>query len=312
MKHLLQRLMIILLTLIAVSLIIFLLQVYSLGDSTSYVLSEDAGGAAADAYRASISSDEPVAVRYVSFLLSFMKGDWGRSVSGQSIAEIVGYRYPVTISLALLSVGIALIISVPVSLFSSYQGTFAYKAASAFSIIILSLPSFLTAFILILVFSMLLGLFPPAGYIPPDLSLKGWISSIMLPSLTLSLLHSALIVRVFRKALKENLDKPYSLALAAAGASRRDVMLRSAFKPALPVLYTLVASSLASALAGSAVTESVFALPGIGSLLVTAALSRDSLLAGTLVMLIALSVAAIYAILEVVLMIADPRSRRES
>ena len=312
MKRVLLRLISILLTLIAVSLIVFLLQVHSLGDSASYILSEEAGGAAADAYRASISSDEPILIRYLSFLSSFITGNWGRSVSGQSISEIVGYRYGVTLSLALSSVLIALAIAVPVSLFSSRPGSFRYKAASAFSIAVLSLPSFLMAFFLIMVFSAMLGLFPPAGYVPPSLSIGGWLNSIFLPAFTLSLLHSALMVRVFRKALKENMARPYSLSLAAAGASEREVMLESALKPSLPVLYTLIASSLSSALAGSAVTESVFALPGIGSLLVTAALSRDALLSGTLVMLIALSVAVIYAVLEIVIAIADPRVRREA
>ena len=159
---------------------------------------------------------------------------------------------------------------------------------------------------------MILGLFPPAGYIQPSVSLTGWARSVFLPSFTLSLLHAALITRIFRKALRENMLKPYSVSLAAVGASEAEVLMKGALKPSLPVLYTLIASSLASSLAGSAVTESVFALPGIGSLLVTAALSRDALLSGTIVMLTALSVSVIYAVLEVVLLIIDPRSGRES
>lgn len=312
MRHLSLRILSILLTLTIVSFIVFILQANALGDSASYILSEEAGGAAADAYRASISSDGPVMVRYIEFLLSFISGKWGNTVSGQSIREIIGYRYGVTISLSVLSVLSAIAISIPVSLISVRTGTIADKAASSFSVLFLSIPSFLTAFFLILVFSMILGLFPPAGYIQPSVSLTGWARSVFLPSFSLSLLHAALITRIFRKALRENMLKPYSVSLAAAGASEAQVLMKGALKPSLPVLYTLIASSLASALAGSAVTESVFALPGIGSLLVTAALSRDALLSGTIVMLTALSVSVIYAVLEVVLLIIDPRSRRES
>ena len=314
MRHLSLRILSILLTLIIVSFIVFILQVNALGDSASYILSEEAGGAAADAYRASVSSDGPVMVRYIEFLLSFISGKWGNTVSGQSIREIIGYRYGVTISLSVLSVLSAIAISVPVSLISVRTGTIADKAASSFSVLFLSIPSFLTAFFLILVFSMILGLFPPAGYTSPSpsVSLAGWARSVFLPSFSLSLLHAALITRIFRKALRENMLKPYSVSLAAVGASEAEVLMKGALKSSLPVLYTLIASSLASALAGSAVTESVFALPGIGSLLVTAALSRDALLSGTIVMLTALSVSVIYAVLEVVLLIIDPRSRRES
>ena len=312
MRHLSLRILSIFLTLIIVSFIVFILQVNALGDSASYILSEEAGGAAADAYRASVSSDGPVMVRYIEFLLSFISGKWGNTVSGQSIREIIGYRYGVTISLSVLSVLSAIAISVPVSLISVRTGTIADKAASSFSVLFLSIPSFLTAFFLILVFSMILGLFPPAGYIQPSVSLTGWARSVFLPSFTLSLLHAALITRIFRKALRENMLKPYSVSLAAVGASEAEVLMKGALKPSLPVLYTLIASSLASSLAGSAVTESVFALPGIGSLLVTAALSRDALLSGTIVMLTALSVSVIYAVLEVVLLIIDPRSGRES
>ena len=312
MRHLSLRILSIFLTLIIVSFIVFILQVNALGDSASYILSEEAGGAAADAYRASVSSDGPVMVRYIEFLLSFISGKWGNTVSGQSIREIIGYRYGVTISLSVLSVLSAIAISIPVSLISVRTGTIADKAASSFSVLFLSIPAFLTAFFLILVFSMILGLFPPAGYIQPSVSLTGWARSVFLPSFTLSLLHAALITRIFRKALRENMLKPYSVSLAAVGASEAEVLMKGALKPSLPVLYTLIASSLASSLAGSAVTESVFALPGIGSLLVTAALSRDALLSGTIVMLTALSVSVIYAVLEVVLLIIDPRSGRES
>ena len=88
--------------------------------------------------------------------------------------------------------------------------------------------------------------------------------------------------------------------------------MKGALKPSLPVLYTLIASSFSSAVAGAAVTETVFAFPGLGSLMVTAALSRDAVLSGTLVMLAALAVSSTYMILELVLFMADPRSRREA
>ena len=312
MKRLAKRLLSILLTIIVVSLIVFLLQEYALGDSASYILSEDAGGSAADIFRASVSADGSLMERYISFLQAFLSGRWGNTVSGQDIAGTIADRAGATLSLAVFSVLLSVLISVPVSLVSVKPGKFPDRAASFLSVIILSLPSFLTSFFLIILFSFLLGILPPAGYVHPSVSVPGWIRTLMLPALSLSLLYAAMIIRIFRKALRENIDKPYARALYAAGASYPEVLMKGALKPSLPVLYTLIASSFSSAVAGAAVTETVFAFPGLGSLMVTAALSRDAVLSGTLVMLAALAVSSTYMILELVLFMADPRSRREA
>ena len=312
MKRLIRRILSILLTLIVVSFAVFTMQSFSAGDSASYMISEEVGGAAADAYMKAMVPDDPFPVRYLSFLFSFLTGDWGRSVSGQDIAELITRKAGVTISLSFLSILLAVLIALPLSILSVRYSGLLRKAVSLSAVLIMAIPSFLTGFFLIIIFSAGLGLFPPAGYTSPSVSLLLWLRSLLLPSLTLALLHASLMIRIFRKALDENMSKPFTLSILAFGADRKSLVTRSALKPSLPVLYTLIASSLASAAAGSAVTESVFALPGIGSLLVSAALSRDARLSGIIVMLIALAVSVIYMLLECVLLAADPRTRREA
>ncbi len=308
-KAIIRRVSVILLTLIMVSAAVFMMQSLSLGDSSAYILSEEASEEEIAEYRRSQGLDDPVLVRYLRFLAAFVSGSWGKTVNGNEISALILQRLPVTISLALFSALLALAISVPLSIMAA-KNRRAGKAVSALAILLMASPSFLTALFLVSIFSLSLGIFPPAGYIPPGDSLAGYLRSMFLPSLTLALLHSALYLRIFRKALEENLDSPFSLSMLSMGVRRRDLVRRSALKPSLPVLYTLIASSLASSAAGAAVTETVFALPGIGSLLVSASLSRDVSLSGTLMMLIALSVSVIYALLEIVLLVSDPRARR--
>ena len=125
MKRLIRRILSILLTLIVVSFAVFTMQSFSAGDSASYMISEEVGGAAADAYMNVMVPDDPFPVRYLRFLFSFLTGDWGRSVSGQDIAELITRKSGVTISLSFLSILLAVLIALPLSILSvRYSGLF--------------------------------------------------------------------------------------------------------------------------------------------------------------------------------------------
>ena len=309
MYRVLRRAGIILLTLLIVSFMVFLLQDLSLGDSSSYLLSEEAGEEEISLYRESMNLDDPFLVRYGSFLASFIKGEWGVSANGLDIKETVMRRIPATLSLTIFSIALAVVISVPLSVFAVRNRKIG-KAVSLFSILIMSLPSFMIAVFLVMIFSVHLKIFPPAGYISIVESFSGFLRTMFLPSFTLSLLHSSLYLRIFRKALDENLAKPFSMAMAAMGMKKKDLVMKSAFAPSLPVLASLLAGSFATAASGSAVTETIFAIPGIGSLLVDAALTRDTALSGILIIFIALAVSLMSAVAELLFFILDPRTRR--
>ena len=280
-----------------------------MGDSSSYLLSEEAGEEEISLYRESMNLDDPFLVRYGSFLASFIKGEWGVSANGLDIKETVMRRIPATLSLTIFSIALAVVISVPLSVFAVRNRKIG-KAVSLFSVLIMSLPSFMIAVFLVMIFSVHLKIFPPAGYISIGESFSGFLRTMFLPSFTLSLLHSSLYLRIFRKALDENLAKPFSMAMAAMGMKKKDLVMKSAFAPSLPVLASLLAGSFATAASGSAVTETIFAIPGIGSLLVDAALTRDTALSGILIIFIALAVSFMSAVAELLFFILDPRTRR--
>lgn len=306
----LRRIGIILLTLLIVSFLVFLLQELSAGDSSAFILSEEASAAEREAYREANGLNGSFTVRYIRFLSSFLSGHWGRSVSGLDIREMILRRLPVTLSLTVMSIILALAVSVPLSVLA-VRFRLCGCAVTALSVVIMSMPSFLVAVFIIILLSVHLGLFPPAGYIAPDVSPAGFIHTVFLPSLTLALLHASLYMRIFRKALEENLASSFSESFLAMGIKRSQLVMKSAFRPSLPVLVSLIAGSFASSAAGSAVTETVFAIPGIGSLLVDAALTRDAALSGVLVILISFAVSVANAVFELLLFVADPRSRRK-
>ena len=144
MYRVLRRAGIILLTLLIVSFMVFLLQDLSLGDSSSYLLSEEAEEEEISLYRESMNLDDPFLVRYGSFLASFIKGEWGVSANGLDIKETVMRRIPATLSLTIFSIALAVVISVPLSVFAVRNRKIG-KAVSLFSVLIMSLPSFMIA-----------------------------------------------------------------------------------------------------------------------------------------------------------------------
>lgn len=302
----------ILATMLLVSAIVFALESFSLGDSSSYILAEDIDAEELALYRSANNLDRSIVIQYLIFLKAFCSFDWGMSVAGMDIKGIIFSRFPITLALSLFSLVLSLIISMPLAIFSaSKRNGRADKLLSFYSIVVLSLPSFLIASILILLFSFCLKLFPISGYIPIKVSFIGFIHSLFLPSLTLAIFNSAFLMRMFRECFSDNLDKPYTLALKAQGASGAILTIKSAMKPAMPVIISLIVQNISVSISGSAIVESVFALPGIGSLLVRSVLSRDVRLSGTIIMLIAFIVSLLFLISDFVSIYLEPRLRRE-
>ena len=305
-----KRILTIPLTMFIVSVIVFSAISFSAGDSSSYILSDDATAAERDRYREISGLDEPFYSRYLGFLSSFIRGDWGLTAGGTAIKEVIVSHIPVTLAVSILALVMSLVIALPVSYLTLKRGTVRSAAATAFSIVVSSMPVFLVSIFLVLIFSVRLGIFPVAGYVPPEYGFLLHIGSIFLPSLSLALLHSSLLIMMFRNSLRENMEKPFSRTYEALGMKRWKIALKGATKPSLPLLFILIGESAAAFLGGSAAVESVFALPGLGSLLVSAALSRDTHLAGILMMLVALFVSIASFLAEMVSALIDPRRNR--
>ena len=310
MRRILRYAFIVIATFFAVSFLVFALSSLSPGDSSAYVIAEEASTEDVEAYRSALGLDRPFLVRYIAFIVSFIRCDWGKSATGFDISWMIARGASVTLSITLFAIPMALIIALPLSIAVVRKGGAFSLIVSLFSVVIMSLPSFLTAMILVIVFSIKLPLFPVAGYVDLSRGILPHLRSIFLPSLTLALLHASLYIRIMKKALKKGIEQKYSAFALSTGMKRTDLVTKSALKPSLPLLCSLLAQSIASSFGGAAVIETVFALPGLGSLMVDAALMRDARLAGCLMILVSLSVAVVFFIFEGVVALIDPRIRR--
>lgn len=302
-RHIVIRILSLLISLVLVSSVVFLFSSFSEGDSSAYILSESSSSENIESYRENAGLGDSTIKRYFAFLASFFSGDFGESISGYPIKDAIVQRLPVSLFLMFFSIIIALLIALPLSYISLRQTSLRSKAVAAFAVISASFPLFLIAMLSVLLFSVKLQLFPAAG-------LASGFSSFILPSLSLGVVYSSLFIRVLRRKLREFLSSPAGFYALSAGMSMEEAAFVIGTRPAIPLLAAVIGESAVSILGGSAIIETVFALPGLGSLLVKAALERDAMLSGAAVAVIVIITGAISIISEIVIRVSDPRSRK--
>ena len=308
-----RRILSFVLTLLIVSLFVFSSVSLALGDSSSFVLSDEASSIAVEDYRRTMGLDDNIFIRYLRFLGNFFTLNWGKTIGGEEIRKVILDRLPVTLSLSFYSILFSTFFSILIVFFSlQKRGMKESRVISILSSAFLVLPSFLTSLLLVLIFSLWLKLFPVSGYSRINNGLFMHFRSLFLPSLTLSLLHSSLMMRIMYSTLKESLEMPYTNTALSKGMKEKSLVVSSALKPSLPIFFTLISDSISSALGGSCVVENVFALPGMGSLMVKGALERDASLVSTCVMVVAFLVSFTFLVTDILTDAVDPRIRRSN
>ena len=308
-----RRILSFVLTLLIVSLFVFSSVSLALGDSSSFVLSDEASSIAVEDYRRAMGLDDNIFIRYLRFLGNFFTLNWGKTIGGEEIRKVILDRLPVTLSLSFYSILFSTFFSILIVFFSlQKRGMKESRIISILSSAFLVLPSFLTSLLLVLIFSLWLKLFPVSGYSRINNGFFMHFRSLFLPSLTLSLLHSSLMMRIMYSTLKESLEMPYTNTALSKGMKEKSLVVSSALKPSLPIFFTLISDSISSALGGSCVVENVFALPGMGSLMVKGALERDASLVSTCVMVVAFLVSFTFLVTDILTDTVDPRIRRSN
>ena len=301
-----------LLTLILVSLFLFAVFYFLKGDSSGVILGEDVTETVRNNYIENNKLNVSFLSGYLRSMYRLFSFDWGRSVSGESIKEIVRVSLPVSLSLALY----ALLLSFPFSLWLSIRAVrkkgFSALFLALFSALFFLLPSFLSSIILIIVFSSLLRIFPVAGYAGIEEGFIAHLRSLFLPSLSLSLMNTAFMLRVFRETLEENMTKPFVNYARAKGMKEKSLVVKSALKPSMLVIITTSAQSIVSFFASSTVVETVFALPGMGRALVRSASMRDYQQSFVLVMIMVLLISLVLFISQILTSLVDRRGEREN
>jgi peptide/nickel transport system permease protein len=306
-----RRLLGILPVLLAVSLLTFLIASLLPGDLALVILGDQATPENVAALRHDMGLDQPLWWRYLSWLGHVLQGDLGRSFrTGQTVLQAVSERIPVSLELMLMAEFIGLLIGVPLAIACAARagGAFdRFMTGSAFAM--LSMPSFLLAILLIYLFAVELHWLPATGYVPFTEEPLANLRFFVLPALTLALAEWPGIMRVLRSDMIATLQEDYIALAKAKGLKPSRILFVHALKPSSLTLVTVTGINIGRLLGGTLIVESIFALPGIGRLLVGAIYTRDLVILQGVVLLVACGFVIVNFIVDMLYAVLDPRIR---
>jgi peptide/nickel transport system permease protein len=283
------------------------------GDPARAILGpKNATPAGIQAVRHELGLDESLPARYVKWLGQAVQGDLGTSyVTHQSVTGQIADRLPVTFELMLLSQIFALAVAVPLAMLAAARpGRAVDHATSAVGLALLSVPSFVVGVALIAIVAVQLGWLPATGFVPFAEDPLENLRTMVLPSLALAAGSIGIYQRVLRRDLVATLGEDFVALAAAKGLSPRLVFMRHALRPSSLSLLTVTGLNVAALMGGAVVIETLFALPGLGRLLVDAISARDYVLVQGITVFVAVTYLLINAVVDVAYGLIDPRTRR--
>ncbi|HVB58774.1 MAG TPA: nickel ABC transporter permease [Candidatus Acidoferrales bacterium] len=284
---------------------VFLLAHIVPGDPAQQMLGEGAQAQDLNQLRHSLGLDVPLPVQYGHYLVGILHGDLGESFRFQQpVARVVLSHYPATLELAIVALLVCVAIGIPAGMLAAERrGTAIDHAVGLFTLFGLSVPNFALGPVLILVFSVLIGWLPVSG--------RGGMSHLILPAITLGAALAAILTRMVRTSVIEELSSEYVRTTRAKGLSESAVLFHHAFRNALIPIITILGLQFGTLLAGTIVTETIFSWPGVGRLAVQAIEARDYPLLQGCILLIAVSYVIVNLLTDVVYAAVDPRVRFE-
>jgi peptide/nickel transport system permease protein len=302
-RHLLLRFLLILPAVWLILTMVFLLVHIVPGDPVEQMLGPDAQAADVQQLRHNLGFDLPLGEQYVRYLQGLFTGDLGRSFRfNASVRSLLLERYPATLELALAALFVCLLIAVPAGMFTANRrGLWSDRVVSVVTLLGLSVPNFALGPLLILLFSVELGWLPVSG--------RGGFGHLLLPAATLGAALAAIMTRMVRGSMLEELSSDYVRTARAKGLPESRVLLHHAFPNALIPIITVVGLQFGSLLAGAIVTETIFSWPGVGRLTVQAIQSRDYPLLQGCILAIALSYVVVNLLTDLLYAVVDPRVR---
>jgi ABC-type dipeptide/oligopeptide/nickel transport system permease component len=302
-RHLLRRVVLTLPALWLVLTLVFLMIHIVPGDPVEQMLGEGAAPGELVQLRQALGLDQPLLTQYGHYLRQLAHGDLGQSFKFQApVRQVIFERYPATLSLAFLALLVCAAIAIPAGVLAAYRrGHAADRAVGVFTLFGLAVPNFALGPVLILLFSIELGLLPVSGRAGP--------AYYVLPAATLGAALAAILTRMVRGSMLEELSSDYVRTARAKGLSMRVVLFRHAFRNALIPIITILGLQFGTLLAGTIVTETIFSWPGIGRLTVQAISARDYPLLQGCILVIALSYVLVNLLTDMVYAVIDPRVR---
>ena len=309
--YIIKRLIAMLPVLVLVSLIVFTITHLTPGDPALIMLGEEATPQALTALRHELGLDQPLPVQYFVWLSHVLRGDLGRSIrTNQPVIEAIMQRLPVTLELTILALIISMTVAIPAGIISATRRNSASDLISTtLALLGISMPSFFLAILLIFVFSLKVRWLPPMGYTPFQKGVWENLRGMVLPAITLGTAAMAIVARLTRSTLLEALQQDYVRTARAKGLREQAVIYGHALKNAMIPITTILGLQIGFLLGGAVITETIFALPGVGRLVVASIFERDFPLVQGVVLFLALMHLVVNLIVDLLYAYLDPRIR---
>jgi len=303
LKYLLRRLLLTIPVLLGVATLVFALIHLIPGDPAQAMLGEGASPEDITQLRERLGLDRPLLVQYASFLQGLLRGDLGVSLRNDlPVTQQILERMPATAELAFASMTVAVLIALPLGIVAAvWRGTLVDFSAMTLSLVGISVPNFWLGPLLAIVFAVELGWLPVGG--------RGTLGHLVLPAVTLGAALAAILARMTRASLLEELREPYVLAARAKGVSRTRAVLHHALRNSLIPIVTILGLQFGVVLTGAVITETIFAWPGIGRLLIQSISFRDYPTVQGCVLLIAVTYVGVNLMTDLMYGFLDPRIR---
>ena len=294
-----------------VAFVVFLLLYLTPGDPAAILAGDAATGDDIKRIREKLGLDQPFLVRFGEWIGQLVRGDLGISIfTNLPVAHLIAQRIEPTLSLTLCTLLVSVLIAVPLGTVAAARaGTWIDRCVMGFSVLGFSLPVFVLAYILILVFSIQLDWLPVQGYRPIREGVWEWVRHLILPSTALGTVYIALIARITRASMLDALAQDYVRTAQAKGLTPSEVLVGHALKNAAVPIVTVIGIGIALLISGVVITETVFNIPGLGRLTVDAVLKRDYPIVQGLILVFAAAKVLVNLMIDISYAFLDPRIR---
>lgn len=311
LAYILRRLAATIPVMLIVAVLVFLMLRLTPSDPAAIIAGDNANTEQVEEIRRRLGLNQPIVTQFVIWMNEILRGNLGESFFfKKQVVELIADRIEPTLSLALFTIAIAILVAVPLGVLAAYRhGTWIDRVVMGFSVLGFSVPVFVIGYMLIYVFAIELNWLPVQGYQRLALGVGGWAQRLILPSLTLSVIYVALIARITRTSVLEVMNEDYIRSARAKGQTEGKVLVRHALANAAVPIVTVIGLGIALLIGGVVVTESVFTIPGLGRLTVDAVLARDYPTIQAVILLFSLVYVLINLMVDLAYTFFDPRIR---
>jgi peptide/nickel transport system permease protein len=294
-----------------VALFVFSLLYIAPGDPAAVIAGDQASPADVERIRQGLGLDRPFLIQFGSWLWNIAHGDLGTSIfTNLPVAKMIAQRIEPTFSLMAITLVLTILVAVPLGVVAAWKaGSWVDRTIMAFAVFAFSLPVFVVGYVLAYVFALQFEWLPVQGYTPLAAGLWPWLQNLILPALALGSVYIALIARITRASMLEVLQQDYVRTARAKGLGQRNILFVHALKNAAVPIVTVIGIGIALLIGGAVVTESVFAIPGLGRLTIDAILRRDYPVIQGIVLLFSFLYVLVNLMVDVTYTLVDPRIR---